>query len=275
VLSLARAVRYARWRSAPLGELRLPEGIDRVGARELVEKCCGEAILHQGLHALSDSESTELLRHYGIPVVEFEVAGSGDDAIAAARRLGYPVVLKSPAEELRDRTDLVGVRLDLGTDDAVRDAYAELRELSESDEVVVQRMVRRGVSCVVGVQDDPSFGSLVYFGLSGFVGELLGDRAYRAVPLTDSDAAGLVRAPRAAPLLAGYRGAEPADLDALADLMSRVSALAEDLPEIHALALDPVLASAAGVAVTSARITVGSKPRRVDDAPRQLRSVSL
>jgi acyl-CoA synthetase (NDP forming)/GNAT superfamily N-acetyltransferase len=130
-----------------------------------------------------------------------------------------------------------------------------------------------GVSCVIGVQDDPSFGSLVYFGLSGMVSDLLGDRAYGVVPLTDADAARLVRAPRAAPLLAGYRGAEPVDLAALEDLVSRVATLAEDLPEVRTLALDPVVAHPTGAVVTAARITVGSPPRRADAEPRQLRSI--
>jgi acyl-CoA synthetase (NDP forming) len=141
------------------------------------------------------------------------------------------------------------------------------------DDVVVQRMVPRGVSCVIGLQDDPSFGSLVYFGLSGIVSDLLGDRSYCAVPLTDADAARLVRAPRAAPLLIGYQGGEPADLPALADLVLRVAAMAEDLPQIRSLTIDPVLALTSGVAVTSARIALGPPPLRPDSVPRQLRSV--
>jgi acyl-CoA synthetase (NDP forming) len=134
-------------------------------------------------------------------------------------------------------------------------------------------MAQRGVSCVIGLQDDPSFGSLVYFGLSGIVSDLLGDRAYGAVPLTDADAARLVRSPMSAPLLAGYQGAEPVDLAALADLVLRVAALSEDLPGVRSLALDPILALTNGVAVTTARIVLGPQPPRPDSVPRQLRSI--
>ncbi|HEX9338848.1 MAG TPA: acetate--CoA ligase family protein, partial [Pseudonocardiaceae bacterium] len=141
------------------------------------------------------------------------------------------------------------------------------------DGVAIQRMAGHGVSCVIGLQDDPSFGSLVYFGLSGIVSDLLGDRAYAAAPLTDVDAAWLVRAPRAAPLLAGYAGAEPADLAALADLVLRVAAMADDLPELRTVALDPVLALTSGVAVTGARIELGPPPPRPDAVPRQLRPI--
>ena len=121
------------------------------------------------------------------------------------------------------------------------------------------------------IVDDPSFGSLLSFGLSGVATELLGDRAYRVVPVSDQDAAALVRAPRAAPLLAGYRGAEPTDLDALTDLVLRVGRLAEDLPEVRCLVLDPVLASPAGAFVTGARVELGPPPHRDDGGPRRLR----
>lgn len=135
----------------------------------------------------------------------------------------------------------------------------------------VQGVEEEGTGCDIGVQDDPSFGSLISFGLAGMVSELLGDRAYRAVPLSDVDAADLVRAPRAAPLLAGYRGAEPVDLAALEDLLLRVSALAEDLPIVRSLSLHPVLASPSGAAVAGARIHIGRAAERRDDGPRRLR----
>jgi acyl-CoA synthetase (NDP forming)/GNAT superfamily N-acetyltransferase len=128
------------------------------------------------------------------------------------------------------------------------------------------------VPCSIMLQDDPSFGTLVSFALSGMVSELLGDRAYRAVPLTGTDAESLVRAPKAAPLLAGYGGTRPVDHQALVDLVLRVNALAEDLPEIRALTLEPVLATPGGAHVASARITAGPPPARPDTGPRRLRS---
>jgi acyl-CoA synthetase (NDP forming)/GNAT superfamily N-acetyltransferase len=133
--------------------------------------------------------------------------------------------------------------------------------------------VAGAVEVVIGLRDDPSFGTLVSFGISGVVSDLLGDRAYRAVPLTDTDAAALVTAPKAAPLLTGYGGAEPADLGALSDLVLRVNALAEDVPEVRWMSLEPILASAGGARVTGARITVGPPPSREDGGPRRLRSL--
>jgi hypothetical protein len=102
------------------------------------------------------------------------------------------------------------------------------------------------------------------------LGDLLGDRAYRALPLSDNDAAALIRAPRAAPLLTGYRGATPVDLDALADVALRLSRLAEREPWIRRLSLQPVLASPSGAFVAGAHVVVGPQPARFDEGPRRL-----
>ncbi len=181
------------------------------------------------------------------------------------------MAITAVGERWRHRTDLVGVRLDLGASTGVMRAVGDLAELTGDDEIYVQRMAPKGLSCVLQVVDDPSFGSLVSFGLAGVATELLGDRAFRVVPVSDVDAAALVRAPRAAPLLAGYRGSEPARLDALEDLVLRVGRMAEDLPELRSLALDPVLASAEGAFVTGARVVLGPPPTRHDGGPRRLR----
>ncbi|HEX2132078.1 MAG TPA: GNAT family N-acetyltransferase [Actinophytocola sp.] len=271
VLALARATRYARWRSAPQGEPVRPEGLDTARAQEIVAAASSDV---DGLVELADADVVALLSCYGVGVVDYRVAGSAEDAVAAAAELGFPVAVKATGERFWRRADLAGVRLDLSTPESVRDAYAELTDLSGVAEVYVQRMAGRGTGCAIGVQDDPSFGTLVSFGLSGVVSDLLGDRAYRAVPLTDVDAAELVRAPKAAPLLTGYRGDEPVDLDALTDLVVRVAALAEDVPAVRWLALEPILATPAGVAVLRARVKVGPPPSTQDTGPRRLRSLS-
>jgi acyl-CoA synthetase (NDP forming)/GNAT superfamily N-acetyltransferase len=138
--------------------------------------------------------------------------------------------------------------------------------------VVVQRMAAPGVPTVVEVLDDPTFGALVSFGVGGLATELLGDRAYAPVPLSDADARELVTAPRAAPLLTGYRGSEPVDTEALADLLLRVSSLAEDLPEVLGLELNPVLVAKDGLSVLGATVTVGPPTARVDPGPRRLQA---
>ena len=179
-----------------------------------------------------------LLAAYGVPLLGTRTVTDADAAVAAAKEIGYPVVLKSTAPWLRHRSDLGGVRLDLVDDDAVRTAFGAI---PSGDPVIVQQMAAPGVATVVEVVDDPSFGALVSFGLGGVATDLLGDRAYRTLPLTDLDAAELVRAPRAWPLLDGYRGSEPVDVEALENLLLRVARLADDLPEVLQLRLEPVI----------------------------------
>jgi acyl-CoA synthetase (NDP forming) len=264
--ALAGVSRYARWRSRPVGEFAPPEGVDPDRARALVESWAAD-----GARPLRDDEAVALLGCYGIQVVDFRRVSSEDEAVAAAEELGYPVAVKAAGDRWRHRTDLVGVRLDVLSADGVRGTHRDLVALTGSGEVYVQRMGAKGISCVLEIVEDPSFGSLLSFGLAGTASELLGDRAFRVVPVSDQDAAALVRAPRAAPLLAGYRGTEPTRLDAMEDLVRRVGALAEDLPQIRSLTLEPVLASATGVFVVGARVAVGPPPHRGDSGPRRLR----
>ncbi|MEU6646804.1 GNAT family N-acetyltransferase [Saccharomonospora sp. NPDC046836] len=270
VNALARVVRYAAWRQRPQGAIVRPSGVHPEQAQGTVRE-----LLTQGHnHALGDDDVVRLLACYGITVVPFHLVSNMDDAVAAAAELGYPVTLKAFDDRLRGRPDFAGVRLDLTSPDSVRVSYRDLREVSGADEVYVQRMAPKGLSCMIGLRDDPSFGTLVSFGLSGVVSALLGDQAFRAVPLTDVDAATLIREPKAAPLLTGYRGDEPADLAALQDLVLRVATLAEDIPEVRSLVLDPILASPEGAFVTNARIVLGPPPSRPDSGPRRLRPIT-
>ncbi|MHA6621071.1 bifunctional acetate--CoA ligase family protein/GNAT family N-acetyltransferase [Pseudonocardia sp. DLS-67] len=263
--ALARVSRYARWRSQPVGEFVSPPGIDAERARAGVARLGADRS-----HRLGDPEAVELLACYGVAVTDFRVVADAEAAVAAAEDLGYPVAIKAVGDRWRHRTDQVGVRLDLDDPSGVRRAHTDLARLTGQGEVYVQRMAPKGISCVLEIVDDPSFGSLLSFGMSGMATELLGDRAFRVVPVSDQDAAALVRAPRAAPLLAGYRGTEPVDLAALEDLVLRVGRIAEDLPEVRSLVLDPVLTSAEGAFVTGARIVLGPPPTRQDGGPRRL-----
>jgi acyl-CoA synthetase (NDP forming)/GNAT superfamily N-acetyltransferase len=291
VRALAAAVRYADWRRRPAGSVPELAGIDEDGARGLVAAVLANGLAGRELTALGGRELTalggreltasggreltgpeaeRLLEAYGLAMVPHRLAAGPAEAVAAAGELGYPVAVKATAEGLRHRPDLGAVRLDLGDAAAVEAAAVELAALGGGTPVLVQRMARPGVATVVEVLDDPSFGALVSFGVGGIATELLGDRAYAPVPLSDLDAAELVAAPRAAPLLSGHRGAEPVDTAALTDLLLRVSRLAEDLPEVLALELNPVLVGRAGVEVLAARVTVGPPTARAEPGPRRL-----
>lgn len=265
VTALAKAWRYASWRSRPASAPVRPNGVDAERAASLVRGWTGQD------RWLSDFETAELLACYGIDVVDFRAVTDEAEAAAAAEELGYPVAVKATGEQWRHRPDLGGVRLDLASSDAVRAAYRSLAADSGEPLLHVQKMAAKGIGCVVRVQDDPSFGSLISFGLAGVISDLLGDRAYRVLPLTEDESVQLIDAPKAAPLLSGYRNAVPVNKSALVDLVQRVSAMADDIPEIRELACEPVLASAHGAQITDARLRLGPVPSRNDLGPRRLR----
>ncbi|MDG4818098.1 GNAT family N-acetyltransferase [Micromonospora sp. WMMD956] len=255
VRALARVAAYADWLRRPTGALPELPRIDPAAA--------AAALRADG------ADPAGLLGAYGIDVVPSVRAGSADEAVAAAGALGCPVALKAAAPGLRHRLDLGAVRLDLADAAAVRRAYAEMSAVFGAD-VLVQAMVPPGVPCVVELVEDPAFGPVVGFGLGGVATELLGDRAWRAVPLTDVDAAELVDAPRAAPLLRGHRGAAPVDRAALAELLLRVGRLADEQPRVRSLTLNPVLARPDGISVLHATVGVGAAGARPDTGPRRL-----
>ncbi|ORI22686.1 GNAT family N-acetyltransferase [Rhodococcus sp. 1168] len=267
VTALAKAWRYAAWRSRPVSTPLRPGGIDSERAQSLVRDWSAQ----EHTRWLSDFETAELLRCYGIEITEFRSVIDEDEAVAAGEGLGYPVAVKATGAQWRHRPDLGGVRLDLTGPEATRLAYRALAADSGEPLLHVQKMAAKGIGCVVRVQDDPSFGSLISFGLAGVISDLLGDRAYRVLPLTEDEAVQLIDAPKAAPLLSGYRNAVPVDKSALVDLVQRVSAMADDIPEIRELACEPVLASAHGAQITDARVRLGPQPSKNDLGPRRLR----
>ena len=164
--------------------------------------------------------------------------------------------MKATRPGLVHKTEAGGVHLGLSEESAVRAAYLSIgRALDEAEpHVALQPMVPTGVELVVGVAHDALFGSLVMVGLGGVQTDLLGDRSFRALPLTDQDAAAMWRELRAAPLLTGYRGAPAIDTDALEQLILRVAELAKDFPEVSELDLNPVVAVPSGVAALDIKI---------------------
>lgn len=264
--ALARVERYARWRDRPVSPVVRPPGIDTAAAAALVEGWLAES----GGRWLTDEEAARLLECYGIDVVEFRAVRDAEQAVAAAEELGYPVAAKATGELWRRRPDLLGVRLDLWGPDAVRQAYTDLVAICGDPLLHVQKMATKGVGCVLRVTDDPSFGSVIEFGLSGMIIDLLGDRAYRALPLTAEESAALIDAPRAAPLLSGGPAGPAVDKAALAELAQRISALFDDIPQMRELSCDPVLAAPASAEIIYARARIGPEPSRFDTGPRRL-----
>jgi acetyl coenzyme A synthetase (ADP forming)-like protein len=242
--ALARAAERAEWLRRPLGSMSEPLGVDLHGARELVESA------EDGW--LVPAEARALLEAFGIPLVGERVAGSEDEAAAAAGELGFPVVVKTAAAGVH-KTETGGVALGLRDEGEVREAVRRI-----GPPVVVQPMAS-GVELLAGVVQDPVFGPLVAFGPGGVRAELIGGAGFRIAPLTDADAEELVHAGKAGRLVAGFRGAA-ADAVALQDLVLRLGRLGEELPEVAELDLNPVLAGPDGCVAVDARIRIEHTP---------------
>jgi acyl-CoA synthetase (NDP forming) len=197
---------------------------------------------------------------------------SADAAVVAAAELGGNVVLKADVAGLVHKTDAGAVKLNLRTREEVAGAYLELAGGFGADlrRVLVQPMLSGGVETILGVVQEPVFGPLVVFGLGGVATDVLGDRAARLAPLTDFDAGQMISEVRAAPLLFGHRGSSAVDTAALADLLLRVSRLADDLPEVAELDLNPVIARLDGAHVVDVRLRLAPTAPR-DPFLRQLR----
>jgi acyl-CoA synthetase (NDP forming)/GNAT superfamily N-acetyltransferase len=296
VMAMGRVRDHARWRSRPPGADPDLAGIDRGLAREFLEAgssaggaggMSGDGETFGGTPVAPASEARTsldvagLLGSYGISVVPAFPVQSEDDAVRVADDIGWPVVLKTTDPAYRHRSDLGAVRLDLASPDQLRAAWRSvterLAEVSGSRSgtavpgaLVLQAMADPGVPVVITAIEDPRFGPLVSFAVGGIASELLGDTVWRMVPLLDVDAEEMVRAPKAAPLLFGHRGAEPVDVPSLQDLLLRVARAKDDLPEIAAIELNPVLVSTHGLQVLGAAMHAGPPVSRLDDGPRRM-----
>jgi acyl-CoA synthetase (NDP forming)/GNAT superfamily N-acetyltransferase len=268
VTAIARAAGYARWRATPPGTCPPLSDVDSDAGRRIATEALAA---HPGWQP--PDVATGLLSCYGIPLAPGQVVRTADAAVEAADRLGYPVVLKAADPDLVHKTDIGAVRLNLGDPAVVEAAYQAIATAvgQPSPPVLVQPMAEAGLELVAGVVHDPVFGSVVMLGLGGVHTEIFADRALRLLPVTDTDAARMWRSLRAAPLLTGYRGQPAADTAAVEDLMMRLGRLAEDLPELAELDLNPVLVGPRGLIAVDVKLRLAAVGFEPDAALRTLR----
>ncbi len=204
---------------------------------------------------LDTASTVALATAAGLPLVETATVTTLDEAVAAAARLGFPVVLKGSGASILHKTDMGAVKLSLVDEQAVIQAGSEMREKlgDQLEGYVVQSMAQAGLELLAGVTTDPAFGPLVIFGAGGTAAELLRDRIVRPAPLSAGDPAQMVRGLRISPLLDGYRGLPKIDRAPLEALLLRLGQLADAVPEILEIDLNPIIATPTGLHVVDMR----------------------
>ena len=251
--ALARAARYSAWRAIPEEPPIALDGVDRDGASAVV----ASALAQEG-GWMSTEAVGELLRCYGVPLVESRLAPGPKEAAMAARDLAGVVALKVVAPGVLHKTDAGGVMLGLKPS-AVERAATEMAEAFRKaghpvTAFQVQPMIPAGVEMIVGVVQDAHFGPVLACGAGGTATELLKDVAVRITPISRGEAQRMVRSLKTFPLLDGYRGAPRADVGALEDVLLRVSALVEAHPQVAEMDLNPLIVHPRGALAVDARI---------------------
>ena len=267
--ALGRAAGYAAWRRRTPGTSPHLDSFDLLRAKGVVEAFLADSADGGWLPPQSVDE---VLRSIGVDVLGAREVTDADGAARAGRELGFPVALKASGADVVHKSDVGGVRLDLESESETSDAFRAMKEQVgvAMTGAVVQKMASPGVETIVGVVQDPLFGPLVMFGMGGTATELLGDRSFRILPLTDVDAAELVRSLRSSPLLFGYRGAPPADTPAVEAVLQRVALLADELPQLAEVEINPLIVSSSGAVAVDARIRVSTAAFRPSGDSRRM-----
>jgi len=228
-------------------------------------------IKDQGRTGLTEVESRQILKAYGIEVSNGYVVNDLKSAVHTADRIGYPVVMKIVSPDISHKSDVGGVVVNVASPDDVRSAFTRIMENAKRHKpdayvqgVLVDRMITEGVELVIGATFSRQFGHAVMFGLGGIFVEVAGDVVFRLVPLTEADSLDMIREIRGRKILEHFRGKAAVNVNAVADIIQKLSDLLMDHPEILEVDLNPVIASETGAVVVDARMSLGD-PRRIAD----------
>ncbi|MBW1903323.1 MAG: acetate--CoA ligase family protein [Deltaproteobacteria bacterium] len=210
---------------------------------------------------LTPYRALSLIAEQGLPCTGFGQADSPDGAVKIAREQGFPVAVKISSPDILHKSDVGGVRLNIDSPEEVEKAYEDIISSVRSTEpqaqvgdVLVSKMAPFGLEVIVGMNRDPQFGPVILFGLGGIMVEIFQDVSLRLLPLTKDDALSMIQEIKGYGLIAGYRGQQPVDENALADCLLAVARMAENNPKLIEIDLNPVVAYPDGILVVDARV---------------------
>ncbi|MCH7691471.1 MAG: acetate--CoA ligase family protein [candidate division Zixibacteria bacterium] len=242
-LALASINNYRQWLKRPKGKFKKFR-VDGERVTQIIAKA-----REQKQKAIVSEEAIEILKAYGIPAAGYKYAWSQEEAVTAAKKIGYPVVMKINTPVLLHKTEAGGVRVDLRNADEIKQSFVKLHskidklKKGEKFSVAIQKMVKHGVETVIGMTTDPQFGPLLMFGLGGIYVEIMKDVSFRINPLSTQDAKEMVRSLRSYPLLTGFRGAKPVQIATIEEVLLRLSQLVRDFDCFKEIDINPFIAS--------------------------------
>jgi acetyl coenzyme A synthetase (ADP forming)-like protein len=261
--SLAAMYRYTQWLARPrTTERRFKVDADTV--REIFDRAVAE-----GRTFLPEIEALAVLKAYGFPLLGHGLARSEEDAVRLFREIGRPVVLKIASPDIVHKVDVGGVLLNVSTAEEARAGFNKIingvKQAMPGARLLgveVQQMAAAGTEVILGITKDPTFGQLIMFGLGGIYVEVFQDVSFRLVPIRELSARNMIRSIRAAKVFEGFRGQPPADTDAIAECLERLSQLAVDFPDIDELDINPLIVHprGAGAHVADVRIALSGRP---------------
>lgn len=212
---------------------------------------------------LFESEAMDVLKEYGIQVLEYRLAKTEKEAVVKANEIGYPVVMKIVSRDILHKTDYGCVKLNLRNKEEVKKAYNDILNNAQKNNkhvriegIIIYPMAHQGIEVIIGITDDEQFGKAIMFGLGGIFVEILKDVSFRIVPLSKEDASEMIRETKGYDLLSGARGDYPKDIESIVDTILKISTLVSDYPEIKEMDLNPIYVYKKGVKVLDARILV-------------------
>jgi acetyltransferase len=251
--ALVALTRYHEIRSRKTGPVTIFDDVARDSGKNSLHRAS-----RAGRKSLSAPEVYELLAAYGIPVADWRVVDTADEAEKAAAAIGFPVVIKADSEAIAHKSDVGGVALDLKDDDSVRRVIKEMRETFQAKDLrfLVQRYLPGGKEVICGAKIEEGLGHLIMFGMGGVYVEALRDVVFKLAPITTVEAREMLASIRLAPLLQGVRGEKGVDEEGIAQIIQRLSQLVTDLPSIRELDLNPIVAYEDRVCVVDARIGI-------------------
>ncbi|AKB48409.1 Acetyl-CoA synthetase (ADP-forming) alpha and beta chains, putative [Methanosarcina sp. Kolksee] len=188
------------------------------------------------------------MKAYGIPLIKTRFAKTAEEAVIAAEEIGYPLVMKVVSPQISHKSDIGGIKFSLQNAAEVKTAYQDMiegiqKKLPDAylEGVQLQPMLSGGKEVILGMVHDPTFGPMLMFGLSGIYIEILKDIQFAIVPVDEREAREMITGIKTYPLLAGVRGEKPSDINALVDIIFRVSNLVFDFPEIEEFEINPMM----------------------------------